>query len=122
MKTLIIGAPCAGKTTYARQNRKKGDPLIDFDRLVEAAGGTAHAQGQDDIRRVAEAMRKAGQGRGFSDDIDADVWAIHTRPSNGALADMAERGIRIICLDPGKDICLERAEKEARSKSSNLFF
>lgn len=118
MKTLIIGAPCAGKTTYARQNRKQGDPLIDFDRLVEAAGGTAHAQGQDDIRRVAEAMRKAGQGRGFSDDIDADVWAIHTRPSNGALADMAERGIRIICLDPGKDICLERAEKEARSKSS----
>jgi HK97 family phage prohead protease len=118
MKTLIIGAPCAGKTTYARQNRKAGDPLIDFDRLVEAAGGTAHAQGQDDIRRVAEAMRKAGQGRGFADDISADVWAIHTRPSNGALADMAERGIRIICLDPGKDICLERAEKEARSKSS----
>ena len=118
MKTLIIGAPCAGKTTYARQNRKAGDPLIDFDRLVEATGGTAHAQGQDDIRRVAEAMRKAGQGRGFADDIDADVWAIHTRPSNGALADMAERGIRIICLDPGKDICLERAEKEARSNSS----
>lgn len=118
MKTLIIGAPCAGKTTYARQNRKAGDPLIDFDRLVEAAGGTPHAQGQDDIRRVAEAMRKAGQGRGFSDDIDADVWAIHTRPSNGALADMAERGIRIICLDPGKDICLERAAKEARSESS----
>ena len=118
MKTLIIGAPCAGKTTYARQNRKAGDPLIDFDRLVEATGGTPHQQGQDDIRRVAEAMRKAGQGRGFADDISADVWAIHTRPSNGALADMAERGIRIICLDPGKDICLERAEKEARSKSS----
>lgn len=118
MKTLIIGAPCAGKTTYARQNRKAGDPLIDFDRLVEATGGTAHTQGQDDIRRVAEAMRKAGQGRGFADDIDADVWAIHTRPSNAALADMAERGIRIICLDPGKDICLERAEKEARSESS----
>lgn len=118
MKTLIIGAPCAGKTTYARQNRKQGDPLIDFDRLVESAGGTPHAQGQDDIRRVAEAMRKAGQGRGFADDISADVWAIHTRPSNGALADMAERGIRIICLDPGKDICLERAEKEARSESS----
>lgn len=118
MKTLIIGAPCAGKTTYARQNRKAGDPLIDFDRLVEATGGTAHQQGQDNIRRVAEAMRKAGQGRGFADDIDADVWAIHTRPSNGALADMAERGIRIICLDPGKDICLQRAEKEARSQSS----
>lgn len=118
MKTLIIGAPCAGKTTYARQNRKAGDPLIDFDRLVEATGGTAHAQGQDDIRRVAEAMRKAGQGRGFAEDIDADVWAIHTRPSNGALADMAERGIRIICLDPGENVCLERAEKEARSKSS----
>lgn len=118
MKTIIIGAPCAGKTTYARQNRKQGDPLIDFDRLVEAAGGTAHAQGQDDIRRVAEAMRKAGQGRGFADDIDADVWAIHTRPSNAALAAMAERGIRIICLDPGEKTCLERAEKEARSKSS----
>ena len=118
MKTIIIGAPCAGKTTYARQNRKAGDPLIDFDRLVEAAGGTAHAQGQDDIRRVAEAMRKAGQGRGFADDIDADVWAIHTRPSNGALADMAERGIKIICLDPGEKTCLERAVKEARSESS----
>lgn len=118
MKTLIIGAPCAGKTTYARQNRKAGDPLIDFDRLVEAAGGITHQRGQDDIRRVAEAMRKAGQGRGFADDIDADVWAIHTRPSNAALADMAERGIRIICLDPGKDICLQRAAKEARSESS----
>lgn len=118
MKTLIIGAPCAGKTTYARQNRKAGDPLIDFDRLVEATGGTAHAQDQDDIRRVAEAMRKAGQGRGFADDIDADVWAIHTRPSNAALADMAERGIRIICLDPGEKTCLERAVKEARSESS----
>ena len=118
MKTLIIGAPCAGKTTYARQHRKAGDPLIDFDRLVEATGGTAHAQGQDDIRRVAEAMRKAGQGRGFADDISADVWAIYTRPSNGALADMAERGIRIICLDPGEKTCLERAEKEARSNSS----
>ena len=118
MKTLIIGAPCAGKTTYARQNRKAGDPLIDFDRLVEATGGTAHQQGQDDIRKVAESMRKAGQGRGFSDDIEADVWAIHTRPSNAALADMAERGIRIICLDPGEKTCLERAVKEARSESS----
>lgn len=118
MKTLIIGAPCAGKTTYARQNRKAGDPLIDFDRLVEATGGTAHQQGQDDIRRVAEAMRKAGQGRGFAEDISADVWAIHTRPSNGALADMTERGIRIICLDPGEKTCLERAVKEARSESS----
>ena len=118
MKTIIIGAPCAGKTTYARQNRKQGDPLIDFDRLVEATGGTPHQQGQDDIRRVAEAMRKAGQGRGFADDIEADVWAIHTRPSNAALADMAERGIRIICLDPGEKTCLERAAKEARSESS----
>jgi predicted kinase len=31
MLTVVTGPPCAGKTTYVRNNAKPGDIIIDFD-------------------------------------------------------------------------------------------
>ena len=33
---VVYGAPCAGKSTYVREHRARGEPVYDYDRLVAA--------------------------------------------------------------------------------------
>ena len=41
---IIVGPPCAGKSTYVRENAKAGDLRVDYDLIAQALGATnSHA-------------------------------------------------------------------------------
>lgn len=113
---IIVGPPCAGKSTFVRDHAAEGDVLVDFDALATALGsGTAHDAPQD-IAYVAFDARDAAIDR-VLDGLDADSWVIHTSPSQKKIDRYAAAGAVFTLLDPGLDECLARAASDGRPET-----
>lgn len=119
MLTVITGAPCAGKSTYARQHRRPGDIVIDFDDLAQALGSGVTHDHADHIREVAaaawssavrEAIRQHRAGR--------RVWIVDTRPSAHRREDYDRAGARMVVLTVGAAELHRRADAD-RSPSAH---
>jgi hypothetical protein len=123
MITVVTGPPCSGKSTYVRDNCSAGDVVIDMDVLALALSveGTEPFGYDDKVRRVAIAARGAAvkeallvaQGERYF-----GVWIIHTDPSADVRASYRAMGGRIVEINPGKDVCIERLK--FRPKQSQL--
>ena len=104
---VVTGPPCAGKTTYIKENASAGDLIIDFDALAVAFGAEPYeADGivlDASLKARAEAIKVAKENQ------DADSWIIDTnhREKFAEHEDLIE-------LDPGKEVCLERAKQDGR--------
>ncbi len=90
MITVVIGHVCSGKTTYVLANARRGDVIIDMDRLAHAmttddTPDHDYPQHVADIAKAArwaaidEAVRRHRAG-GF------DLWVIHAYPDEKDLA------------------------------------
>ena len=93
---VITGPPCAGKSTYARENAKAGDIIVDFDTIASALGAKDH-EAEGDLFTVALSARKAAIEASI--EAKADAWIIdtnHTAPFT--------EGEDVVLLDPGKEI------------------
>lgn len=108
---IISGPPCAGKTTYIRENAKAGDLIIDFDAIASAFGAGDHDAGGI-IRDVALDAR-SGAIKTAVNSADATSWIIDTFLSGEYPGDA-----EITVLDPGKDVCIERAKQDGRPQST----
>ena len=115
MITIVTGPPCGGKTTYVRQNAKKGDVVIDMDRMALAltTEDIEEYEYSDSVRSVAMAARKAavkqaiilGQGQ------REQTWIIHTDPTPSDRYSYKVAGARFVECSPGLRVCLERAKQ-----------
>ena len=108
MINIIIGPPCAGKSTHIREQAKAGDVLIDYDQIATAIGSDVPHQAKGDIRKVALSMRHRAIDE-ITKGIDADSWIIHSNPSPLLLARYEEAGATFTMIDPGQADCIERA-------------
>jgi hypothetical protein len=106
MITVVSGAPCAGKSTYVALNAATGDLVVDLDRIADAL--TAKGLARD----AAHGARAAAIDVALAGGKDADAWIIHTRPEPKHLDTYVGAGARLITLDPGYEVCLERAKTE----------
>lgn len=100
---VLIGPPCAGKTTFARA--QAGTP-IDLDDIEEELGGERHAE-HSPVREQALRIRAERIEAAFAS--DADTWLIHTAPTPTQISDYWARGATVRLIDPGEETCLERA-------------
>lgn len=100
MVTVITGAPCSGKSTYARQHARAGDIVIDFDDIAQALGSTAdhgHSAHHCDVAvqawlaAIHEALEQGRRGH--------RVWIVDTRPTAYRLAQYRDAGAKIVRLD-----------------------
>lgn len=113
MITVVVGPPCAGKSTYVRENAQPNDAVVDFDSLATAFGsGTAHDT-PGPLRRVVQAARRAAVSQILADP-SLTAWVIDTDPSRFVLNTYRRAGATIHVLDPGIDVCLERAVTDER--------
>jgi hypothetical protein len=115
MITIVTGPPCGGKTTYVRENAKKGDVVIDMDRLALAltTEGIDDYTYSESVRSIAIVARKAAvrQAIILSQGQREQTWIIHTDPSTSDRYTYKMAGARFVECSPGLKVCLERAKQ-----------
>lgn len=110
---VIIGPPCAGKSTHVQATKKDGDVVVDADAIARAIGSTTPHGRAEPIRGLALRLRHSLIERVLSD-VAADAWIIHTSPSRALLERYQKAGAKFQVLDPGIDVCLARVASDAR--------
>lgn len=110
MIKVITGPPCSGKSTYIREHAAPGDLIVDYDDIVEALGGKRY-EADGLIRDAAVAARKSAIMSAMGGETDA--WIVDTVHKEKFSEDE-----EVIELDPGQDICIERAKADERPQST----
>lgn len=105
---IICGAPCSGKSSYVKQHAKPGELVIDTDVIAEAIGSGVKHQARGFCLEAALEMRRAAIE--YAKSVDAESWIIHTKPSKSQMSEYKRIGADIVVLDPGIDVCKQRAE------------
>lgn len=113
MLTVITGPPCSGKTTYALEQCKPGDILIDHDRLAQALGSPTPHDHPDHIRRVTLAARKAAIHAAIKQHMyGATVWVVQTTVGVDMLAMYQAAGAHIVTMKYEVEELHRRADAE----------
>ena len=114
---IITGPPCAGKSTYVRENAKAGDLRVDYDLIAQALGATNSHAAEGLVRQAALDAREGAIATALKDP-GAESWIIHTTPSEDHMRIYKEAGADVVELDPGYEICMERAKADGRPQQT----
>lgn len=63
MLTVVVGPPCAGKSTYVRRMARTGDVAVDYDALAAALGSDRAHEAPRAVADVAFHARDAAIAR-----------------------------------------------------------
>ncbi|MFJ6905597.1 AAA family ATPase [Streptomyces griseoluteus] len=110
MLYVVTGPPASGKSTWIDAHATPRDIVIDLDRITTALTGPgAPAWNQHPLHlRVAHRARYAAIDEAVQHLDRLDVYLIHTMPNARALARYKRLNARIIAVDPGRDIVMQR--------------
>lgn len=113
--TLVVGAPCSGKTTWVAQRSQSGDIVVDWDRLAVDAGSPRAHDHAETYRTAATAARKQLEQQ-IADTPDVRAWVVRTLPNpfdrHGVMRRLRATALEVI--DPGLEACLVRARIDGR--------
>lgn len=110
MLYVVTGPPTAGKSTWIAAHARARDIVIDLDRIALALAGPGaddHDHGEV-LLKVAHRARYAVIDEAFKHLDTTDVYLIHTLPGAKARARYKRLGARIVTLDPGREVVMER--------------
>ena len=114
---VIIGPPCAGKSTYVNEHARDGELQIDYDLIAMALGSSESHAADGLIKQAAFDAREAAINAALKSP-EEESFIIHTSPSEEHMKRYTEAGAEIIQLDPGYETCVERAEADGRPKQT----
>jgi predicted kinase len=109
---VVTGPPTGGKSSWIQSHATARDIVIDLDLLTRALSGPGAPQwNQDPLQlKVAHRARYAAMDAAYEVRDQVDVYLIHTMPSGKALARYKRLGARIVTVDPGRDVVMQRIE------------
>ncbi|MFF3891385.1 AAA family ATPase [Streptomyces sp. NPDC001914] len=112
MLIVVTGPPAAGKSSWIDAHAKASDIVIDLDRITRALTGPgAPSWNQDPLQlRVAHRARYAAMREAFELRDKTDVYLIHTMPTAKWLARYKRMDAKVIAVDPGRTIVMQRIE------------
>jgi dephospho-CoA kinase len=107
---VVTGPPAAGKSSWIEAHAKPTDIVIDLDRITSALTGPGAPQwSQHPLHlRVAHRARYAAMDAAFELLDQCDVYLIHTMPNGKALAKYKRLQARIVTVDPGREVVMQR--------------
>lgn len=110
MLIVVCGPPASGKSSWVRAHAKPTDVVIDLDLMAQAMAGPGadtHHHGEQLLHVVHKARYAAINAA--QDVVDkVDVYLIHTQPSAKARAKYKRMGARMVTVDPGRDVVMQR--------------
>lgn len=112
MLYVVTGPPAAGKTSWIDGKAKPSDIVIDLDRITRALAGPGAPNWNQDpvLLKVAHKARYAAMFEAFEHRDKTDVYLIHTQPSAKWLARYKRMDAKVIAVDPGRSIVMQRIE------------
>ncbi|MFF0080229.1 AAA family ATPase [Streptomyces canus] len=112
MLYVVTGPPASGKSTWIDAHATASDIVIDLDRITRALTGPGAPQwNQHPLHlRVAHRARYAAMDEAFELRDQVDVYLIHTMPSPKAIAKYKRLQARIVVVDPGREVVMQRIE------------
>lgn len=112
MLYVVTGPPASGKSSWIEAHATASDVVIDLDRITSALTGPGAPQwNQNPLHlRVAHRARYAAMDEAFQLLDKVDVYLIHTMPSPKAIAKYKRLKARIVVVDPGETIVMQRIE------------
>lgn len=110
MLIVVTGPPASGKSSWIDAHATARDIVIDLDRITRALTGPGAPQwNQNPLQlKVAHRARYAAMDEAFTLRDQVDVYLIHTMPSPKALAKYKRLEARIVTVDPGREVVMER--------------
>lgn len=110
MLYVVTGPPAAGKSTWIEAHAKATDIVIDLDRIALALAGPGAPHWQHDpvLLKVAHRARFAAIDEAVQHRDTVDVYLIHTQPGAKARAKYKRYGAKLIVVDPGRDVIMQR--------------
>lgn len=116
MLIVVTGPPAGGKTTWVRAHAKARDIVIDYDIIAQsiAGPGAGTHDHSDASRAIAHRMRYAAIDEAVRHIADTDVYLIHTQPNEKDRAKYKRLGARVVEVDPGKAVVLERVRQQRK--------
>lgn len=117
--TVVSGPPCSGKSTFVDEHREPGDVVVDLDRIAHALGYPAEHVDWSEVEhhpaRVAAMIARASVLKAVrSRRVSGHVWVIHST----GIVDLGGAAFASSQLDPGRDVCVERARAAGRPAST----
>tara|TARA_R110000803_G_scaffold5615_1_gene18500 strand:+ start:126 stop:524 length:399 start_codon:yes stop_codon:yes gene_type:complete len=111
---VITGPPCAGKSTYAKENATPQDLVVDLDRiaLAVAAEGTEHHSYPLAIRNTARLMRKAAIPAAILHSKTHDSYVIDSKPTTKARSIYRKHGAMFVELTAPHAVLVQRIKAE----------
>ncbi|GIG69725.1 HNH endonuclease [Phytomonospora endophytica] len=109
---VVVGPPCGGKTTRARDLAGQGDAIVDYDDLVECFGGERYGRDRLPMRLAGVARAAVVRSLLATPPTGGTVYIVHTAPGRGQVAAYVRAGAVFELVDPGRDECLRRAADE----------
>lgn len=112
MIIVVTGPPAAGKSSYIAARAKATDIVIDLDRiaLALAGPGAPHWDHDETLLKVAHRARFAAIDEAVRHRDKTTVWLIHTMPGQKAMARYQRLGAKVVTVDPGKDVVMQRVQ------------
>jgi len=115
---LITGAPCSGKTTFARDRMQVGDVLVDIDDIWQQISGQPRYTKPSSLKPLVFATRDAQEDKVRT---RAGTWRnafiIKSLPLPMDRRREAEKlGAEVITIETPKEECLERLHKNPNGR------
>jgi predicted kinase len=111
--TVVVGPPCAGKSTFVQKAKKPNDVVVDADLLAQALGSEVAHDATGDVRDLMFSLRRVAISI-ILDGIKSPAWIIHTNPYTRLIEQYRAAGATFKLIDPGIEECLARAEAQGR--------
>ena len=110
MLYVVTGPPASGKSSWIAARAKGTDIVVDLDSIALALAGPGAPRWQhhDVLLKVAHRARFAAIDEACQHLDTTDVYLIHTQPSAKARAKYKRLNARIVVVDPGRDVVMQR--------------
>ncbi|MGA6159602.1 AAA family ATPase [Stenotrophomonas sp. NPDC087984] len=112
MLYVVTGPPGAGKSSWIQAHAKPHDIVIDLDRIALALAGPGadHHAHSETLLKVVHRARFAALNEAYQHLDTTDVYVIHTQPSPKAMAKYKRLKAKIVTVDPGRDVVMQRVK------------